>query len=152
MSDNVRIDSFLWSVRIFKSRSIASEACKKHRVAVNGVEAKPSRTIKVGDTLTLRKSPITYTFKVLKLAKSRMGAKLVPEHIENCTPQSEYELLELKRISGFVDRAKGTGRPTKRERRMLDDFRDQARSIDFFLADEDFFDLDDNTEEPPLPN
>lgn len=141
--DGIRIDSFLWSVRIFKSRSQAGDHCKKKRVTINGVEVKSSRLVKIGDVVAVRKPPITYTYRVLKLPKTRMGAKLVSEYIENITPKSEFELLELKRISGFVGRAKGSGRPTKRDRRKLDDFQEATAGLDFFFEDdfedEDFF-------------
>lgn len=118
----VRIDKWLWATRLFKTRTLAADACKKNRVSVGGVPAKPSRTIKVGDVVQVRKPPITFSFKVLALAESRMGAKLVPGFLENITPPEEYEILELNKISGFVDRARGLGRPTKKERRDLDDF------------------------------
>lgn len=147
MEDAIRIDSFLWAVRICKSRSIAGNACKMNRVKINGADAKPSRTVKVGDVISIKKPPITFSYRVLKLAKQRMGAKLVPEHIENITPESEYEILELQKIAGFVDRAKGSGRPTKKERRMLDEFNELAGVQDFFFADENFFDFDDDDDE-----
>ena len=108
-----RIDKWLWAARIFKTRSIASDACKNGRVAVNGVNVKPSRMVKEGDTISVRKPPVTYSFKILKPIEQRVGAKLLPEIYENVTPQDQYELLEMNRISGFVDRARGTGRPTK---------------------------------------
>ena len=104
--DSVRIDSFLWAVRIFKTRSLASASCKKNRVLINGVEVKPSRLVKVGDVVVVKKPPISYTYKVLQIAKNRMGAKSVTDYIEDKTPKSEYEQLELKRISGFVGRVK----------------------------------------------
>ncbi len=119
----VRIDKWLWAVRVFKTRTVASEACKKGRVAVGGAEAvKPSRTIKVGDVVRVRKSPVTYSFKVLALTENRLGARLVPEYMENITPQEQLDLLEVVKISGFVDRRKGLGRPTKREARDLSKF------------------------------
>jgi ribosome-associated heat shock protein Hsp15 len=118
----VRIDKWLWATRIFKTRTIALEECKKNRVIVNDVPAKPSRMIKAGDVIQVRKPPVTYSFKVLDVTSNRVGAKLVPQYLENITPPEEYEILELQKISGFVDRARGTGRPTKKERRELDDF------------------------------
>lgn len=117
-----RIDKWLWAARIFKTRTIASDACKNGRVAVNGVNVKPSRMVKVGDVISVRKPPVTYSFKILKTIEQRVGAKLLPDIYENVTPQSQYELLEMSRISGFVDRARGTGRPTKKERRAMDAF------------------------------
>ena len=110
----VRIDKWMWATRIFKTRTIAAEACKKGRVMVGGVTVKPSRTIKVGEVIQVRKPPITFSFKVLALAQNRMGAKLVPEYMENVTTPDQYEILEMNRISGFVNRAKGLGRPTKK--------------------------------------
>ena len=122
MADTARIDKWLWAARIFKTRSIASDACKNGRVPIGGVDMKPSRTIKVGDVINVKKPPITYSFKVLKTIEQRVGAKLLPEIYENVTDPKQYELLEMSRISGFVDRARGTGRPTKKERRALDAF------------------------------
>ena len=118
----VRIDKWLWATRIFKTRTIALEECKKNRVIVNDAPAKPSKMIKAGDVIQVRKPPVTYSFKVLDVTSNRVGAKLVPQYLENITPPEEYEILELQKISGFVDRARGTGRPTKKERRELDDF------------------------------
>jgi len=114
----------MWATRIFKTRTIAVEACKKNRVMINDVAVKPSRMIKAGDVIQVRKPPVIYSFKVLMPTQNRVGAKLVPEYLENITPPEQYEILELNKISGFVDRAKGTGRPTKKERRSLDEFID----------------------------
>lgn len=122
--NDVRIDKWLWAVRIFKTRTIAVEACKKNRVSVNGAVVKPSRMIKAGDVIDVRKPPIIYTFKVLGLTVNRVGAKLVPDFMENITAPEQYEILELQKISGFVDRMKGTGRPTKKDRREIDNFSD----------------------------
>ena len=123
--DEVRIDKWLWAVRIFKTRTIAAEAIKKGRVIVGGVAVKPSRMIRMGDVVQVRKPPVTFSFKVLALSDKRMGAKLVPQFMENITPPDQYELLELNKISGFVDRQRGTGRPTKKDRRNLEQFTDQ---------------------------
>ncbi len=120
--NEVRIDKWLWAMRIFKTRTIATEACKKGRVYVGDALAKPSRTIKVGDIVKVRKPPVTYSFRVLALTQNRLGAKLVPEYMENITPKSELDLLEIVKISGFIDRRKGLGRPTKREGRELAEF------------------------------
>ncbi|MBO7415587.1 MAG: RNA-binding S4 domain-containing protein [Bacteroidaceae bacterium] len=117
-----RLDKWLWSVRIFKTRTIASEACKKGRVTINGVQAKPSKTVKEGDTVSVRKAPVTYTFKVLQAIENRVGAKLVPDMMQNITPQDQYDLLEMNRIAGFVKRDAGLGRPTKKDRRDMQDF------------------------------
>jgi len=118
----VRIDKWMWATRIFKTRAIALEACKKNRVTVNDIPAKPSRMIKAGDIVQVRKPPVTYSFRVLDVTSNRVGAKLVPQYMENITPPEQYELLELQKISGFVDRVRGAGRPTKKERRELDEF------------------------------
>ena len=112
-----RIDKWMWATRIFKTRTISTEACKKGRVMVNDVEVKPSRMIKVDDIVKVRKPPVTYSFRVKALTENRLGAKLVPDYLENITPKSELDLLEVVKISGFVDRRKGMGRPTKREGR-----------------------------------
>ena len=133
-----RLDKWLWSVRIFKTRTIASEACKKGRVTINGVQAKPSKTVKEGDTVSVRKAPVTYTFRFLQAIENRVGAKLVPQMMENITPQDQYDLLEMNRIGGFVKRAAGLGRPTKKDRRDMEDFLSDAP---FELPDE--FDFDE---------
>lgn len=117
-----RIDKWLWAVRIFKTRTIAADACKKGRITINGISAKPSKSVKEGDTVQVRKAPITYTFRVLKAIENRVGAKLVPQMMENITTPDQYELLEMNRIGGFVKRAAGLGRPTKKDRRDMEDF------------------------------
>ena len=120
--ETARIDKWLWAARIYKTRSIAVDAIKNGRVTIDGSDVKPSRTIKAGETVSVRKPPITYSFKVLAPIESRVGAKLIPQVYENITSADEYEKLEMSRISGFVDRQRGTGRPTKKERRQLDAF------------------------------
>lgn len=122
MASEVRIDKWLWAVRLYKTRSIAADACKKGHISMNGVNLKPARTIKVGDVVQVRKSPITLSLRVLQAIENRVSAKLVPEMLQDVTPPEQYELLEMSKISGFVDRAKGTGRPTKKERRSLESF------------------------------
>ncbi len=125
-------------MRIFKTRTIATEACKKGRVMMDGVSVKPSRTIKVGDVISVRKPPVTYSFRVKALAQNRLGAKLVPEYMENITPKSELDLLDVVRISGFIDRRKGLGRPTKREGRDLAEFTESmSDGWDFDFLDDD---------------
>ena len=143
MSEQARIDKWLWAVRIYKTRSIAAEACKKGHISIGERSVKPAHTVKVGDIVNVRKSPITYSFKVLKAAENRVGAKLVPELMENVTPKEQYEILEMSKISGFIGRAKGTGRPTKKERRSLDDFREDVPE---FFGDFEF-DLDDSEDD-----
>jgi heat shock protein 15 len=132
--NEARIDKWLWAARIFKTRSIAADACKNGRVTLNGMNLKPSRTIKEGDVVSVKKPPVTYSFKVLKTIEQRVGAKLLPEIYENVTDPKQYELLQMSRISGFIDRAHGTGRPTKKERRALDAFVDPVM---FGFDDED---------------
>ena len=134
-----RLDKWLWAVRIFKTRSIAADACKKGRVSLNGTQVKASHSVKVNDVVQVRKPPITYSFKVLQAIEKRVGAKLVPQMMENVTTPDQLELLEMSKISGFVDRAKGTGRPTKKDRRNLDEF-----TAPEYMDDFDFdFDFDD---------
>ena len=120
--NEARIDKWLWAARIFKTRSIAVDAIKNGRVTIQGVNVKPSRMVKEGEVVSVRKPPVTYSFKILKTIEQRVGAKLLPEIYENVTPPDQDELLEMNRISGFVDRQRGTGRPTKKERRALDEF------------------------------
>ena len=126
MNEVARVDKWLWAARIYKTRSLAADACKNGRVTIKGVNVKPSHTIKVGEVISVKKSPVVYSFRVLKCIEQRVGAKLLPEIYENVTDPKQYELLEMSRISGFVDRARGTGRPTKKERRALDAFVDPA--------------------------
>lgn len=136
-----RIDKWMWAARIFKTRTIAAEACKKGRISINGSQVKPARMVKPGDVVQVRKPPVTYSFKVLQAIEKRVGAKLVLEIMENVTTPDQYELLEMSKISGFVDRARGTGRPTKKERRDLDEF-----FMPEYLDDFDF-DFDDEEED-----
>lgn len=135
-----RVDKWLWAARVYKTRSLAADACKNGRVTIGGVNVKPSHTIKVGETISVKKPPVTYSFRVLACLEQRVGARLLPQVYENVTDPKQYELLEMSRISGFVDRARGTGRPTKKERRALDAFIDPA----MFGFDEDDEDDDDD--------
>lgn len=135
MAEVARIDKWLWAARIYKTRSIAADACKNGRVTINNVNVKPSHMVKAGEVVSVKKPPITYSFKILKTIEQRVGAKLIPEVYENVTDAKQYELLEMSKISGFVDRARGTGRPTKKERRALDAFVDPAM---FGFDEEDF--------------
>lgn len=138
MADIARIDKWLWAARIFKTRSIAADACKNGRVTIKGINVKPSHTIKAGEIVSVKKPPITYSFEVLQTIEKRVGAKLVPEVYKNVTDAKQYELLEMSRISGFVDRARGTGRPTKKDRRQLDAFVDPTLfGFDDFDDDEE---------------
>ncbi len=122
MKAEVRIDKWLWAVRIYKTRSIASEACKKGKVLIGGVQVKPSRNVKVGDVIGIKRNPVLYSFKVLALAENRMNAKLVVGFIENVTTPDQLELVELARIAAENNRDRGTGRPTKKDRRDIDEF------------------------------
>ncbi len=135
----VRIDKFLWAMRIYKTRSIAADACKNGRITMNGVQLKPSRTFHVGDTFSVRKGPITYTYRILQLCQNRLGAKLVPEYLRDITSKEQLELLELARLAGQSGRDRGTGRPTKKDR----------RDIEVFMSDAylDEIDWDDDEEE-----
>ena len=132
-----RLDKWLWAARIFKTRTIAADACKNNRVRINDAAAKPARTVKEGDIVSVRKPPVTYTFRVKQAIEKRVGAKLIPDVLENITDPQQYEMLEMSRISGFVDRARGTGRPTKKERRAIDDFMIPVAFDDSFMEDGD---------------
>lgn len=133
----VRVDKYLWAMRIYKTRSIAADACKNGRISINGVQLKPSRTFKIGDLFNVRKGPITYTYKVLQLSENRLGAKLVPEYMQDCTSPQQLELLELARMAGNGGRDRGTGRPTKKDR----------RDIEVFMSDNYLDDLWDDEDE-----
>ena len=124
--ESARLDKWLWAARIFKTRSMAADACKNGRVTVGGANAKPSRTVKAGETISVKKPPITYSFKILNAIETRVGAKLIPQVYEDATDPKQYELLEMSRISGFIDRARGMGRPTKKDRRAMDAFVEPA--------------------------
>ncbi|RHP65820.1 RNA-binding S4 domain-containing protein [Bacteroides sp. OF04-15BH] len=138
-----RIDKWLWAARIFKTRSMAAAACKKGQVSIKGSQIKPSRMIKEGDVIEVRKSPVTFSFRVKQAIEKRVGAKLVPDVLENVTPPEQYEILEMSKISGFVDRARGTGRPTKKDRRSLEEF----TTPEFFGDFEDLWDDDEDQDD-----
>ena len=122
----VRIDKFLWSVRIFKTRSIASEACRRGRILINNIQVKPSRSVLKDEIITVRKLPVIFTYRVIDPIENRVSAKLVCNHIEDLTPEEEKRKLDI-RHAGFASyREKGTGRPTKKERRNLDRFIDDV--------------------------
>jgi len=122
MSEGVRIDKWLWAVRIYKTRSKATEACRKGHVSIGELPVKPSHMIHIGETIRVRKSPVTRSFKVLALSGKRMGAKLVVDFVEDVTPSEELKLLEIQKHMRWSTRDRGTGRPTKKDRRELDDF------------------------------
>jgi ribosome-associated heat shock protein Hsp15 len=129
---NVRIDKWLWSVRIFKTRTDASEACKKGRVLVNNVQVKPSRDLKIGDVVTVKRPPIDYVYTVVGLIENRQPAKNVPLYAENITPQEELDMLKIQKNTLFVQRDRGAGRPTKKERRDIDKFQEFSTDSEDF--------------------
>jgi ribosome-associated heat shock protein Hsp15 len=120
MGDTVRIDKFLWSVRLFKTRTLAAEACEKHHVLVNGAEVKPSRNIKAGDQLTVKRMPVAYTYRIIQPVDKRQAAALVKNYIDDTTPQEELDRATAAQMSAFVKRDRGAGRPTKKERRNIE--------------------------------
>ncbi|MFZ4582292.1 MAG: RNA-binding S4 domain-containing protein [Paludibacter sp.] len=122
MKTEVRIDKWLWAVRLFKTRTLAAEACKKGKVLMHDIQVKPSRNVKVGDMVGIKRNPVLFSFKVLALTENRMNAKLVPDFMANVTTPDQLELIELARIAAQNNRDRGTGRPTKKERRDIDDF------------------------------
>lgn len=121
MAEGVRIDKWLWAVRLFKTRSLATEACKKGKVKINGTEAKASRMVSIGDKIELKRPPLTYSYLVKGLLEKRQSAKIAADHIENLTPEEELVKLE-QNLSIFVKRDRGAGRPTKKERRDIEGF------------------------------
>ena len=143
----MRIDKFLWCVRFYKTRSIAADEIKKNRVSVANSVVKSSKEIKPGDVIKIRKNQIDYQIKVLQIPKSRLGAKLVPLHIEDKTDKEQYEILKLRKLTQDYYRGKGEGRPTKKDRRDMDEY--VAGDANFEMADDDwdlfFSDVNDNT-------
>ncbi|MBQ7639780.1 MAG: RNA-binding S4 domain-containing protein [Bacteroidales bacterium] len=122
--DAVRIDKFLWAIRVFKTRTEATEACKGSKITVNGADIKPSKEVKAGDLIEVRKGAVHYTFKVLAPLEKRLGAKDVGRFAENLTPESELAKLHAPVETFFVKRDRGTGRPTKKDRRQMDELYD----------------------------
>lgn len=118
--EDVRIDKYLWAIRVFKTRTDATDACKGGKIRVNGLDIKPSRGVRVGDVIVARKGPVSYTYKVLKLVDKRQGAKLVPDYAENLTPQEELDKLRVPVETFFLKRDRGAGRPTKKDRRQME--------------------------------
>ena len=131
MAENkiIRIDKFLWSVRIYKTRSIASEECRKGRIAINNIQAKPSRIVLKDEIITVRKPPVIYSYRVIEPIENRVSAKLVEQFIEDLTPEEEKEKLDFRQAGGFFYRDKGSGRPTKKERRLIDKMKDDHVDI-----------------------
>ena len=140
----VRVDKWLWAVRVFKTRTQATEACKKGRVLIGGTQVKASRVIKVGDTIQVKRPPVLYSFKVIALTQNRMNAKLVPGYMEHVTTPDQLELLELVKMDQAAGRARGTGRPTKKERRDLEEFVDVTP---YFMDDDWEFGEEESTTE-----
>ena len=122
-------------MRIYKTRSIATDACKCGRIKMNGAEVKPSRSFHVGDVFTVRKGPITYTYRILQLANNRLGAKMVPEYLQDITPKEQLEILELARYAAQSGRDRGTGRPNKKDRRDIEQF--FSDDYDYLLDEDD---------------
>lgn len=153
MAAETRIDKYLWSIRVYKTRTDATDACKGGKIRLNGADIKPSRTVKPGDILTVRKGAITYTYKVISPVDKRQGAKLVPQFAENLTPQSELDKLRTPVETFFLKRDRGTGRPTKKERRQMDSlwdslsFNDVPEDISDMFATEFGFDGNDDEDE-----
>ncbi|UTX48110.1 RNA-binding S4 domain-containing protein [Chryseobacterium sp. MA9] len=142
----MRIDKFLWSIRFYKTRSIAAEEIKKNRVSIGTSAVKSSKEVKEGDTIKIRKNQIDYKIKIIQIPKSRIGAKLVPLHIQDVTDKEQYELLKLRKMSQDYYRNKGEGRPTKKDRREMDDYVGNDIASDFTDWD-DFFGETNNEEE-----
>ena len=134
----IRLDKYLWAVRIFKTRSDAADAIRQNRVMVNDAYAQPSREVKIGDMVSVRRERVTYSYKVLDLVSSRQPAKNVPQYCLNCTPQEELDKLNVPHETIFVFRDRGTGRPTKKERRDIDAL------MEGFYFDDDDFDMDED--------
>ena len=136
----VRIDKYLWAIRVFKTRSEATEACNGGKVKIGGVNAKPSKDVRPGDIINVRKGAVNFTYRVIDGLEKRVGAKVVPEYAENLTPQEELDKLRAPVETFFVTRDRGAGRPTKKERRALDEFVGPS-------LEGDFFDWDDGDDE-----
>ena len=126
--DSVRLDKYLWAIRAYKTRTDATDACKGGKVRLNGYDVKPSKEVRPGDVIVVRKGAVTYTYKVLDLVDKRLGAKLVPDYVENQTPQEELDKLRAPVETFFLKRDRGTGRPTKKDRRQMENLWD---SLDF---------------------
>lgn len=133
MAEETRIDKYLWAIRVFKTRSEATDACKGGKIKINGADAKPSKAVRPGDTISARKGAVTYTYKVIEAIEKRQGAKLVSQYAENITPQSELDKLKSPVETFFLKRDRGTGRPTKKERRQMDSLWD---SLSFDVPDD----------------
>lgn len=131
--EEVRIDKYLWAIRVYKTRTDATDACKGGKVRVNGSDTKPSRSVKPGDVIVARKGAVVYTYKVLQLIDKRQGAKNVSIYAENQTPQEELDKLRAPVETFFLKRDRGAGRPTKKDRRQMDSLWD---SLSFDVPDD----------------
>lgn len=140
----MRIDKFLWSIRFYKTRSIAAEEIKKNRVSIGTSAVKSSKEVKEGDVIKIRKNQIDYKIKVIQIPKSRIGAKLVSLHIKDVTDKEQLELLKMRKLSQDYYRNRGEGRPTKKDRRDMDDYVESDLSSDFTDWDDFFGETDDN--------
>lgn len=145
--EQVRIDKFLWAVRLFKTRSIAADAIKRGKITIGGSPVKGARNVKKGEVIAIRIGAATRSFEIIQLAQNRMGAKLVPDHIKEVTSPDQLEIIELSRLAMSMNRRKGLGRPTKKERRDLDEFFGGGEDFDF-----DFEDSDDENDYDDLNN
>lgn len=139
MADSIRIDKFLWAVRLYKTRSIASDALKRGKVSMSGQQVKSSRVVKIGDVIAIKVPAATRSFEVLQIPRSRMGAKLVKDHIREVTPKDQQDLLEMYHLQMSMQRQKGLGRPTKKERRDMESFFDVPSDddMDIYFGDDD---------------
>ncbi len=149
MVDSIRIDKFLWAVRLYKTRSIAADALKRGKVSMGGQQVKSSRVVKIGDVIAIKVPATTRSFEVLQIPRSRMGAKLVKDHIREVTPKDQQDLLEMYHLQMSMQRQKGLGRPTKKERRDMESFFGVPSEDDldiYFDDDDDDDDLFDEQE------
>lgn len=152
MAEETRIDKYLWAIRVFKTRSDATDACKGGKVRVNGADIKPSKNVRTGDAISVRKGAVTYTYRVIAVIDKRQGAKLVPQYAENITPEEELAKLKAPVETFFLKRDRGSGRPTKKERRQMDSLWDSLSLdvpddiADRFAAEFGFDDSEDEDE------
>ena len=140
MPADIRVDKWLWTMRLFKTRSIAAEACKEGRVFINGVALKPSHLVRVGDVIQVKRPPVIFSYKIIDITNNRVGPKLVENFMTQVTSRDQLELLEMLKLDKANARAKGLGRPTKKERRSLDEFIDDTP----FFVDDDDWDFDED--------
>lgn len=154
MAEETRIDKYLWAIRVFKTRTDATDACKGGKIRLNGADVKPSKTVKPGDVIAARKGAVTYTYRVVETVEKRQGAKLVPRYAENITPPEELDKLKAPVETFFLKRDRGTGRPTKKDRRQMESlwdslsFNDVPDDISDMFAAEFGLDDTDGSQEP----